>query len=198
MKKTSAFTLAEVLIVLGIIGVIAAMTLPTLISNYQKQVLVNQLRKAHSTVAQAIEQAMYEEKAVNFVDTGMYNRCLNSNNRDSWNCQQEVKKYLKTSDYTWSSSSYFGLTSSGSYFTKGNQSYSDYTNGPRITLPSGAYVYFSNNNRITLDVNGAQKPNLFSRDLFSFNINPETGELTPTGPWPNAQRIIDDGWEMNY
>ena len=36
MKKR-AFTLAEVLITLGIIGVVAAMTIPTLISNYQKK-----------------------------------------------------------------------------------------------------------------------------------------------------------------
>ena len=35
--KRPAFTLAEVLITLGIIGVVAALTLPTLISNYKKQ-----------------------------------------------------------------------------------------------------------------------------------------------------------------
>ena len=34
-EKNSAFTLAEVLITLGIIGVVAAMTIPTLISKYQ-------------------------------------------------------------------------------------------------------------------------------------------------------------------
>ena len=36
-----AFTLAEVLITLGIIGVVAAMTLPTLINNYKKQRLLH-------------------------------------------------------------------------------------------------------------------------------------------------------------
>ena len=36
--KNTAFTLAEVLITLGIIGVVAALTLPALIANYQKQV----------------------------------------------------------------------------------------------------------------------------------------------------------------
>ena len=44
MIKTKAFTLAEVLITLGIIGVVAALTLPNLVANYKKQVLVTQLK----------------------------------------------------------------------------------------------------------------------------------------------------------
>ena len=41
MKK--GFTLAEVLITLGIIGVVAALTLPSLITNYRKKQTVAQL-----------------------------------------------------------------------------------------------------------------------------------------------------------
>jgi len=37
MKKDFAFTLAEVLITLAIIGVVAAMTIPTLVANYQEK-----------------------------------------------------------------------------------------------------------------------------------------------------------------
>ena len=51
MKK--AFTLAEVLITLGIIGVVAAITLPTLIANYQKKVLETQYKVAVTTLSQA-------------------------------------------------------------------------------------------------------------------------------------------------
>lgn len=53
MSKKTAFTLAEVLITLGIIGVVAAMTLPTLITNYKEKQTVTQLKKAYSTLAQA-------------------------------------------------------------------------------------------------------------------------------------------------
>ena len=42
------FTLAEVLITFGIIGVVAAITMPMLITHYQKQATVNQLKKAYS------------------------------------------------------------------------------------------------------------------------------------------------------
>ena len=48
------FTLAEVLITLVIIGVIAAMTIPTLINKMQDQEMKSQFAKAYSTVSQAI------------------------------------------------------------------------------------------------------------------------------------------------
>ena len=50
-----AFTLAEVLITLGIIGVVAAMTMPVLIGNYQKKQTVTQLKKAYSVLNQALK-----------------------------------------------------------------------------------------------------------------------------------------------
>lgn len=52
MKK--AFTLAEVLITLGIIGVIAAMTLPALIGHYRQKVLQEQFKVAYSLLQQAV------------------------------------------------------------------------------------------------------------------------------------------------
>ncbi len=53
MGKRAAFTLAEVLITLGIIGVVAAMTLPALITNYKEKQTVSQLKKVYSTLSQA-------------------------------------------------------------------------------------------------------------------------------------------------
>jgi prepilin-type N-terminal cleavage/methylation domain-containing protein len=51
MRK--GFTLAEVLITLGIIGVVAALVMPGLINNYRKMVLKNQFRKVYSMISQA-------------------------------------------------------------------------------------------------------------------------------------------------
>ena len=53
-RKRPAFTLAEVLITLGIIGVVAAMTMPSVITNYQKKQTAAQLKKAYSIVSQAL------------------------------------------------------------------------------------------------------------------------------------------------
>lgn len=51
MKK--GFTLAEVLITLGIIGVVAAMTMPTLINNINNKQNIAALKKAYSLISQA-------------------------------------------------------------------------------------------------------------------------------------------------
>ena len=48
LSMKNAFTLAEVLVTLGIIGVVAAMTVPNLMENYQRQSYITQLRKTHS------------------------------------------------------------------------------------------------------------------------------------------------------
>ena len=56
-----AFTLAEVLITLGIIGVVAAMTIPTLIANTNSAKYRSQFKKTISTLSQAarLNQANY-------------------------------------------------------------------------------------------------------------------------------------------
>ena len=56
MKKF-AFTMAEVLITLGIIGIVAAMTLPALIGNYKKKVTVTRLQRTYTVLAQAFERS---------------------------------------------------------------------------------------------------------------------------------------------
>ncbi len=52
--KRPAFTLAEVLITLGIIGVVAALTIPTLMANHRKKVVETKLEKIYSVMNQAI------------------------------------------------------------------------------------------------------------------------------------------------
>ena len=59
LKKTG-FTLAEVLITLGIIGVVAAMTLPAVITNVQKKVVENQLKVFNTTINNAFRMAQVE------------------------------------------------------------------------------------------------------------------------------------------
>lgn len=56
--KYSGFTLAEVLITLGIIGIVAAMTLPSVINNSRNKQLEAGLKKAYSVIGQALD--MYQ------------------------------------------------------------------------------------------------------------------------------------------
>ena len=85
IHKKVAFTLAEILITLGIIGIVAALTLPTLIENHNKSVVEARLEKVYSTMNQAISMAEldYGERETWFVD---YN---DKNEQKAW-----IKKYL--------------------------------------------------------------------------------------------------------
>ena len=53
-KRRNAFTLAEILVTFGVIGVVAAVTMPTLIQNYKKHVVETKLSKFYTTINQAI------------------------------------------------------------------------------------------------------------------------------------------------
>ena len=59
-SRKAAFTMAEVLITLGIIGIVAAMTLPTLIQRKQEKVTVTRLKKAYSILSQTYDRMVYE------------------------------------------------------------------------------------------------------------------------------------------
>ena len=56
-SRKIAFTLAEVLITLGIIGVVAALTIPTLMANHRRQVAETRLEKFYTTINQAVKMA---------------------------------------------------------------------------------------------------------------------------------------------
>ena len=58
MKRLKGFTLAEVLITLAIIGVVAAISIPSVISNSQQQEFKTGLRKAVSVLNSAITMNM--------------------------------------------------------------------------------------------------------------------------------------------
>ena len=56
----SAFTMAEVLITLGIIGIVIAMTLPGLLGRYQERVTITKLKQTYSILSQAFSMAISE------------------------------------------------------------------------------------------------------------------------------------------
>ena len=60
LKKRAAFTLAEVLITLGIIGLVAALTIPTLINKYQMKSYEVAFKKQYSVLQNAINYSVFE------------------------------------------------------------------------------------------------------------------------------------------
>ncbi len=96
LSRKSAFTLAEVLITLGIIGVVAAMTMPSLIHKYQEKVRIQQYKKAMSLISQAV--------ASQYAANGAYFECYYGNGySNTWSqCDEmlnDIQKYLKVSKF---------------------------------------------------------------------------------------------------
>ena len=65
-KNTKAFTLAEVLITLGIIGVVAVLTLPTAINKYNSKVFETEFKRANSVILRALDMTAQEFGVTNF------------------------------------------------------------------------------------------------------------------------------------
>jgi prepilin-type N-terminal cleavage/methylation domain-containing protein len=68
MKK-NGFTLAEVLIALGLVGILSAMTVPTLVKNNQNQILSNSLSTAVSDFENAMTAMITRENVSNLHET---------------------------------------------------------------------------------------------------------------------------------
>lgn len=67
-KSKFGFTLAEVLITLGIIGIVAAITIPGLITKYRRSVVETKLKKFYSTMNQAIRHSIADNEDIVFPD----------------------------------------------------------------------------------------------------------------------------------
>ena len=76
-RKRIAFTLAEVLITLGIIGVVAALTLPNLITQYQKNATVQGLKVAYSLLSQAVQKSISENGEIDNWDYTLNTNAFN-------------------------------------------------------------------------------------------------------------------------
>ncbi len=104
--KNKGFTLAEVLITLGIIGVVAAITMPMLIANYQKKTWVEGLKVGVSIFEQGFKQAMADDGVDDITDTTLWKNCGDlpddtPYNSSDWRnkCQPELSKYFKGIKY---------------------------------------------------------------------------------------------------
>ena len=84
-----AFTLAEILITLGIIGVVAALTIPNVVSNYKKKVVETRLAKLYSVLNQAVELSEEKNGACTTWEWGDIN-----NHRDSAYMEKWWKTYM--------------------------------------------------------------------------------------------------------
>ncbi|MBE7709806.1 MAG: type II secretion system protein [Cyanobacteria bacterium SIG32] len=208
-SQKSAFTLAEVLITLAIIGVVAAMTIPTLIANYQEKQTVTALRKFQTNMTQAYLRAT--------VDHG-YAIQWEENNSQTLTSQERCHKmfekfrpYLKIAKDCGSRSGCFG---EGNYKkidgTETSKSW-DYTgvNWYKVILSDGMSVLFfsrgpvfsqlgntTEHGTFIVDINGKNGPNMMGKDTFTFFLT-NNGVVPDGNPSNGYQYKLKDD-EGNY
>ena len=113
-KIKTAFTLAEVLITLGIIGVVAALTLPALIQHYKRQDIETRLQKFYSTMNQAIKQSELDNGDFSTWEFGIQLNGDDNDNNIEW-YKKYLDPYLQTLKVEIDSNNYIRI-----YFTDGS------------------------------------------------------------------------------
>jgi len=217
--RVKAFTLAEVLITLGIIGIVAAITLPVLIQNYKKHVWVNQLKKAVSVVEQGFHKMLADEGCDRISDTefGSLNNGIDIYSLANTSSQTRQDEILKN---------YFKIVLIKSLALGDDIKYTNLNKDEVSSLGSDERVIYLNDgcklsifislepdqsvwsSYAIIDVNGDKNPNQWGRDTFGFHLNdhgnliPSLGNsdecLTDNYNLGCAKRIIDKGWKMDY
>ena len=180
MRNLNGFTLAEVLITLGVIGVVSAMTMPVLINDIQGRQLQSALKKSYSTISQALDM-YYVENGERFVVTDQ-----------RYALKPILIKYIKNvrdCGYgTDDKACVYYDTFKDIYRNFNGTSFMNskpFDDG-QFVINDGSLVMIENNsnsfnNFISIDVNGYRKrPNRLGQDVFMFQIMPD-GKLLPMG-----------------
>ena len=187
--KKAAFTLAEVLITIGIIGVVSALTIPTLMAKITEKQTVTKLRATQSILYRAIKLAEDEEG-----DPSCWGLNMDASEGDAKIIAKKMKKYLKIAIDCGTSDTNGMCIPNDDYkkLSGGNQAnYATMNHMYKVKLLNGTSVFFrsrypeeQNSNNIFyffVDTNGKNPPNTFGIDLFAFTYNPENNGLIPAG-----------------
>lgn len=165
MKK--GFTLAEVLITLGIIGIIAAMTLPSVVQKYKNAVLKTSFKKAYSNCAQALLLAKAELGADNLQQSfAQYNGVEYVNSQMFIDAYYKQLKVMGNVEYK---------KNIKNYTLKRDFQADSITCLPTNILPDGSSMctnIWAATISVTVDINGPEKgPNAFGHDIFMFRVD---------------------------
>lgn len=174
-KRKLAFTLAEVLITLGIIGIVAAITIPQLINNYKAKRLRTQFLKSYSTIQQAFKEMEADDVSTDptTYNTLEYYKTFMNYLQAPMDCGIGDNKYLPCVYMRDSSSKDYKPYKT--YDGKTNASMILFDDG-QIVLQDGTLLLFENYAArmrvfVSVDLNGYNnKPNRWGYDLFTFQL----------------------------
>ncbi len=172
-QNSKGFTLAETLITLVIIGIVAAITVPTLITKYQKEQTVTRLKKAYSALSQTTARAV--------ADNGPINTWEVENTKSKEFAEKYFLPYLSVGKIC-------GYDTTGmcnlKYATLNNRknfkNFKEYYSNPyAFYLQDGTAIIanataFKRSEQevayvvLFVDINGIKKPNVLGKDVFEY------------------------------
>ncbi len=168
------FTLSEMLIAVSIVGIIVAITVPTVISHYQEKSFLTMLRKNYVELLQNLTVLQTEQYNKTFYDSRLI---LNGGSVDDTAGYFLTEFFDLTRDCGTDTQPCFA----DSYRSINNSTKHDFTceDGYSVILKSGASMCIVPGNkgsvgntppRVYVDVNGIERPNIGGRDMFTFFI----------------------------
>lgn len=198
--KKVGFTLAEVLITLGIIGVIAAITIPNMMTEIKAKKLKTQFTKSYSIVQQAIRLMESDDVSTDF---RTYNRSTRHRTLAKYMTNVTICSDNVSAQKTKTPAGchdFFDNSEANTYKYLSNKSYlyEGWFNDGQLMLPNGALVFFddcpiSENWQgclVMIDINGLDKPNRLGYDFFAFES--QDGALYPVGDKKTSYRYNND------
>lgn len=210
--KLRAFTMAEMLVAMAIIGIVSALTIPTLKQDYQKKMYVAKLQKATHVLENSIKIMLVEEGARNLRRTELFD-CAddifdypNSHTDDVRTCiNNHLSKYFKIVRYGKVGANDYNYLEATNL--AGGEISPDTIHGPIYgaeALRKAYYFYAGDNilyvpfviNRdIYVDVNGTKAPNRVGRDIFVLGWNDQLNGITypcSNGEWKEEGPCLCD------
>ncbi|MBR1753228.1 prepilin-type N-terminal cleavage/methylation domain-containing protein, partial [bacterium] len=176
------FTLAEVLITLGIIGVVAALTIPTLMQSYQNKQYVSGFQKAWGILTNAFELSEAHNGFANTWDepTGPY---------DETYLQKYWLPYFNIIKNCGTASNLGCMPKKTTYLYGTNGNHDDSLAQYKILLSDGMGVNFYLTHHvdddivqhIVVDANGSKGPNIYGRDIWWFVFDQKDRKIYPFG-----------------
>lgn len=187
IKKIFAFTLAEVLITIGVIGVVAAITIPSLITKSHRIIVENRLKDSYSILSNAVKMAE-EEWGVGFEPTDDLTSTGWSPRSSKFVFDKYFRPFMKI-NYEYSQDDCVEL--SKAYGQNPNSGmYIDY-NGACYSLPNGTSIIFWAGRKdidspylmtVQFRINPAKKKQIDGIDVFGFQIvNSNNGLVVTSG-----------------